>query len=162
MKRLTRRVCPSPPRLAAGVLLLLLAGCGPTANAGTAAATPSATLCPSPVPQGGGGPRVRPSGSPGFPAGSTRGAGAAAGQVTEVKGVRITVDDRRTGEPVVVITDAATQVRRGTATVKLSDIKVGDTIVVMGQAQPGGTVLASSIQVQARNGCPGNRRPPTP
>jgi hypothetical protein len=66
---------------------------------------------------------------------------------------------------VVVITDSSTQVRRGTATARLSDLKVGDTVVVMGQSQPDGTVLASAIQVQAGGGCFGNRRPgssPTP
>lgn len=141
--------------LFAATALVLLAACGGASpSTSNAAAKSTATACPSP---GQFSPRPRPSGAPTGGGFGNRAPGTI-GTVTAVKGGQLTVQERRTGQPVVVDTDGSTQVRVNGAGGKLGDVKVGDTVVVMGAQQPDGSVLATTIQVQAGGGCFAGRR----
>lgn len=136
--------------VALAAVTLTGAACAGPHPASAAAPAASATACPSP---GQFSPRSRPSGVPaGAPTG-TRVAPAASGTVASIKGDRLVVDDRRSGHAVTVVAGASTQVRLPGGAGRLSDIRTGESVVVMGTRQPDGTVDAIAIQVQPAGSC---------
>ncbi|OIQ78820.1 hypothetical protein GALL_394700 [mine drainage metagenome] len=75
------------------------------------------------------------------------GAPTAAGQIKLIDGTNIYVTTD-TGSIVKVSTDATTRIRES-ATLAISQLKVGDTVTVNGQDGADGTVSATSINVEA-------------